>query len=211
MPARSTIAEIDALVVGATVPRRFLELVAADPSLPLFHSAADGGGWNVHRASDVEATASRIAAGLQRDGVAPGDRVLLMMRNRPEFHAYDLAAQFVRATPVSIYNSSSPEEVQYLASHAGAEVAIVEDAGFLSRLLEVRAELPRLKRIYVIDAPDEELPDGVAPASELETAGDADLAAHPLLWAGGGDHHTMVSLTYADLLRLTGGDEAAVA
>ncbi len=37
------------------------------------------------------------------------------------------------------------------------------------------------------------------------------LAAHRLLWAGGGDHHTMVSLTYADLLRLTGGDEAAVA
>jgi prolyl-tRNA editing enzyme YbaK/EbsC (Cys-tRNA(Pro) deacylase) len=55
---------------------------------------------------------------------------------------------------------------------------------------------------------------GVAPTGHpvpLRTLVDADLAAHPLLWAGGGDHHTMVSLTYADLLRLTGGDEAAVA
>ena len=59
-----------------------------------------------------------------------------MMRNRPEFHWFDLAAQFLRATPVSIYNSSSPEEIQYLAEHAGAEIAIVEDAGFLERLLE---------------------------------------------------------------------------
>ena len=43
-----------------------------------------------------------------------------MMRNRPEFHWLDLAAQFVRATPVSIYNSSSPEELAYLAEHSEA-------------------------------------------------------------------------------------------
>jgi long-chain acyl-CoA synthetase len=179
MTARSSIAEIDALVVGSTVPRRFLELAAADPSLPLLHSMADGGGWDVLTVGDVAAAVSRIAAGLQADGVTAGDRVLLMMRNRPEFHTFDLAAQFLRATPVSIYNSSSAEEVQYLASHAGAEVAIVEDTRFLARLLEVRDELPRLRQIYVIEADDESdnsLADGVAPASELEARGTADLA-----------------------------------
>ncbi len=176
MTARSSIAEIDARVVGSTVPRQFLDLVAADPSVPLLHSMADGGGWNACSVGDVEAAVSRIAAGLQADGVTTGDRVLLMMRNRPEFHMYDLAAQFLRATPVSIYNSSSPEEVQYLAGHAGAEVAIVEDARFLARILEVRGELPRLRRVYVIDA-DGDLPDGAAPASELESRGTADLAA----------------------------------
>ncbi|HWM19255.1 MAG TPA: AMP-binding protein [Ilumatobacteraceae bacterium] len=177
MTARSSIAEIDALVVGSTVPRRFLELAAADPSLPLLHSMADGGGWHVQTVGDVEATVSRVAAGLQHNGVAAGDRVLLMMRNRPEFHTFDLAAQFVRATPVSIYNSSSPEEIQYLASHAGAEVAIVEDERFLSRLLEVRDELPQLRQIYVIDPPAGDLPAGVALASELEEQGTADLPA----------------------------------
>ena len=34
----------------------------------------------------------------------------------------------------------------------------------------MRDELPQLERIYVIDAPDGALPDGVAPASELMTA-----------------------------------------
>ena len=55
---------------------------------------------------------------------------------------------------------------------------------------------------------------GVAPTGHpapLRALVDVDLARHPLLWAGGGDHHTMVALSYADLLRLTGGDEAAVA
>jgi prolyl-tRNA editing enzyme YbaK/EbsC (Cys-tRNA(Pro) deacylase) len=55
---------------------------------------------------------------------------------------------------------------------------------------------------------------GVAPTGHpapLRTVVDVDLAAYPLLWAGGGDHHTMFSVTYAGLLRLTGGQEAAVA
>jgi prolyl-tRNA editing enzyme YbaK/EbsC (Cys-tRNA(Pro) deacylase) len=55
---------------------------------------------------------------------------------------------------------------------------------------------------------------GVAPTGHpapLRTVVDVDLAAHPLLWAGGGDHHTMFSVTYTDLVRLTGGEEAAVA
>jgi prolyl-tRNA editing enzyme YbaK/EbsC (Cys-tRNA(Pro) deacylase) len=55
---------------------------------------------------------------------------------------------------------------------------------------------------------------GVAPVghpSPLRTVVDVDLAAHPLLWAGGGDHHTMFSATYADLLRVTAGEAAAVA
>jgi prolyl-tRNA editing enzyme YbaK/EbsC (Cys-tRNA(Pro) deacylase) len=55
---------------------------------------------------------------------------------------------------------------------------------------------------------------GVAPVGHpapLRTVVDTDLAAFPVLWAGGGDHHTMFSATYADLLRLTAGEAAAVA
>ena len=108
-----------------------------------------------------------MAAGLQAAGLRPGQRMVLMMRNRPEFHVVDLAATFLRATPVSIYNSSSPEELQYLVDHAEAEIAVVEDVGFLERFLKVRAELPRLRRIFVIDPPADDTPDDVAPYDAL--------------------------------------------
>jgi prolyl-tRNA editing enzyme YbaK/EbsC (Cys-tRNA(Pro) deacylase) len=55
---------------------------------------------------------------------------------------------------------------------------------------------------------------GVAPVGHpapLRTVVDVDLAAYPLLWAGGGDHHTMFAASYEDLLRVTGGEAAAVA
>ena len=73
------------------------------------------GSWNVWTLGDYADTTAQAVAGLQHAGLARDQRILLMMRNRPEFHWFDLAAQFLRATPVSIYNSSSPEEIQYLA------------------------------------------------------------------------------------------------
>jgi len=171
----STIAEIDALAAGRTVPREFLDLVRAHPNSPSLHAMRGDGGWDVWTLSQFRDLVARAADGLRQLGLGQDQRLLLMMRNRPDFHWFDAAAQFLRATPVSIYNSSSPEEVQYLADHAEARIAIVEDGGFLDRILKVRAELPQLEHIYVVEPPEGPLPEGVHPASELLAAGAADL------------------------------------
>jgi long-subunit acyl-CoA synthetase (AMP-forming) len=51
-----------------------------------------------------------------------------MMVNRPEFHVVDLAAIHLGATPFSVYNTSSPEQIEYLFGDAGNRLAIVERA-----------------------------------------------------------------------------------
>ena len=175
---QGTIADLDAVVAGTTTPTRFLQTAADHPevvALRAMHGDVPGG-WDTWTFAEVTARVAQAAAGLLAFGVTPGERVLLMMRNRPDFHWLDLAAQFVRATPVSIYNSSSPEEVQYLAHHAEAEIAIVEDAGFLERLLKVRPELPELLHVFVLHPPADGLPDGVRPVTDLYAHGSADLA-----------------------------------
>ncbi|MGD9704180.1 MAG: long-chain fatty acid--CoA ligase [Acidimicrobiia bacterium] len=178
MPSAS-IEEIHQAVQGQTAPRRFLEIVAAHPTLPALHAMRGGtaGDWDVWTLEQYADNVARAAAGLRHAGLGAGERLLLMMRNRPDFHWLDLAAQFLRSTPVSIYNSSSPEEIQYLASHADAEIAIVEDVGFAERLLKVRADLPRLRSIFVIEIPSDGLPNGLQPASELLERGTLDLHA----------------------------------
>jgi len=174
-----TIEEIDRAVAGTNAPQQFLRLAGEHPDRAALHSrkgdAPDS--WNVWTLGDSADTTARAVAGLQQAGLGSGHRILLMMRNRPDFHWFDLAAQFVRATPVSIYNSSSPEEIQYLAAHAGAEIAIVEDESFLTRLLKVRDELPKLRQIYVIEPPADGCPDNVQPAAALMANGAADLRA----------------------------------
>ncbi|MEY2400843.1 MAG: long-chain acyl-CoA synthetase, partial [Ilumatobacteraceae bacterium] len=174
---RVSIEEIHNAVADTNAPKLFLKLASEHPDLEALHFRKTDapGSWNVWTMRDYADTTARAVAGLQHAGLVPAQRMLLMMRNRPEFHWFDLAAQFLRATPVSIYNSSSPEEIQYLAAHAGAEIAIVEDAAYLERLLKVRDELPMLKQIYVIDPPADGCPEGVQPASVLMDKGSADL------------------------------------
>ena len=177
--SRVTIEEVHNAVAGTNAPQLFLKLAGEQPDLPALQ-AINGdvpGSWRVWTMRDYADTAAKAAAGLRQAGLVAEQRIVLMMRNRPEFHWFDLAAQFLRATPVSIYNSSSPEEIQYLTAHAEAEIAIVEDTRFLGRLLKVRDELPMLKQIYVIDPPADGCPDGVQPASVLMDKGSADLDA----------------------------------
>jgi prolyl-tRNA editing enzyme YbaK/EbsC (Cys-tRNA(Pro) deacylase) len=66
---------------------------------------------------------------------------------------------------------------------------------------------------FVLAATGQEV-GGVAPVghpARLRTVVDVDLAAYPVVWAGGGDHHTMFAATYEDLVRVTAGEPAAVA
>jgi prolyl-tRNA editing enzyme YbaK/EbsC (Cys-tRNA(Pro) deacylase) len=54
---------------------------------------------------------------------------------------------------------------------------------------------------------------GVAPVghpSPVRTVVDRALAAYPVVWAGGGDEHTMFSTNFDELVKITGGTPADV-
>ena len=80
----------------------------------------------------------RLAGAFSALGVARGDTVGFMLTNRPEFHLLDTAAMHLGATPFSIYNTCSPEQIAYLIEDAGNRVMIVE-AAFMDRVAEVLA------------------------------------------------------------------------
>lgn len=167
-----------------TIPESFLHLLTHAADSPAVHARSGDGIWSSVSYAKYAEHVARAAAGLQAAGVKPGDRVLLLMRNRPEFHWFDLAVQFLRAIPVSIYNSSAAEEIAFLAADAGARLAIVEDPIFLDRVLAARETVNShepsdvLSRIFVIEsAPSISPATGIYSAATL-TAGDAlDLAA----------------------------------
>jgi prolyl-tRNA editing enzyme YbaK/EbsC (Cys-tRNA(Pro) deacylase) len=86
------------------------------------------------------------------------------------------------------------------------------DTGKVAALLGV-TRVRRATPEFVLAATGQEV-GGVAPVghpAQLRTVVDDDLAGFPVLWAGGGDHHTMFSVTYDDLVRITGGQTAAIA
>jgi long-chain acyl-CoA synthetase len=153
--AYPTAAEITEAVGDQTVASTFLDTVAAHGDrTALRWRDADGGtgdpSWVSLTYAEYGDLVARVAAGMRSLGVAPGDRVVLMMRNTPEFHVLDLAAVLCGATPVSVYNSSSPEQVAYLAGHCKARFAFVEDDAFASLFHSVRSSLPGLQAVSVV-------------------------------------------------------------
>jgi long-chain acyl-CoA synthetase len=105
-----------------------------------------------------------LAGGLAKLGVKRGDTVALMLSNRPEFHLCDLAATMLGAAPFSIYNTYTPEQIQYLITDADARVLICEQQ-FLAQVREARKALPGLEYVIVVDG---EAPLGTLSLSEVE-------------------------------------------
>src|ERR671928_1782618 len=120
-----------------------------------------------------------LAGGLAGLGVAKGDTVALLLSNRPEFHVCDLAAVTLGATPFSIYQTFTPEQIGYVMGDAGARVLVTEQQ-HLERVLAARAGLPALEHVIVVDPPPERPPAGVLALEEVEGADpgfDAEAAA----------------------------------
>jgi long-chain acyl-CoA synthetase len=105
-----------------------------------------------------------LAGGLAKLGVQRGDTVALMLSNRPEFHLCDLAAMMLGATPFSIYNTYTSEQIRYIVADADAKVLICEQQ-YLPQVREARRELPGLEYVIVIDG---EAPLGTLGLSDVE-------------------------------------------
>jgi long-chain acyl-CoA synthetase len=171
--AERTDEDVLAAVEGQTIPRLFADTVKRHGDQPALRwKTADG--WAEWTWRDYAERAVRSAALLADRGVQPGDRVALMLRNRVEFHPIDMGAYLVGATPFSIYNSSSPEQVEYLIGHSEAVVAFV-DADLVKSVEAVRDRLPHLREVIVVGEGIDtwaDLADGVQPMS-LDAAVDA--------------------------------------
>ncbi|MBL1076943.1 long-chain fatty acid--CoA ligase [Nocardia sp. 2] len=107
-----------------------------------------------------------IAAGLAGLGIGHGDTVGIMLTNRPEFNLVDTAALHLGATPFSIYNTSSAEQITHLFTNAENKVVITEPV-FLDA---VRGAGVELEHIVLVEGAAE----GTISLAEVEAAPKAD-------------------------------------
>lgn len=142
------VAELNRAIEGVTVPSLFLKTVAVRGGETALRHSAEAGETALTWGQYSDRVA-RAVTGLAELGLAPGDRVCLMMRNIPEFHIVDLALKFLRLCPVSIYNSSSVQQITYIADHCRARLMIVEPP-FLERAQQAAERLEMLQAVIVV-------------------------------------------------------------
>ena len=151
-------ARLRAFVAGQTVPRLFRSTVEQRGDEPA-HRWKDGETWASWSWTEYGDRARRTAAVLAQLGIVPGDKVAVMLRNRPEFHPIDMGAYLAGAVPFSVYNSSSPEQIAYLLGHSEARVVVTEPAFIepLNAALRAMTDPPRLVLVGGGDEPWDDL------------------------------------------------------
>jgi long-chain acyl-CoA synthetase len=157
-------------------------------------------------------TVREIAGGLATLGVEPGDRVGILGGTVPEWTLADFGALCAGATVVPVYHTNSPEECEYVLSHAGVKILILEDAKQAAKIAKVRANLPELERIVVMTGTAED----ALTLAELRARSAGDVADERVAAVAPDDVATMVYtsgttgppkgcvLTHANLLSMAG-------
>ena len=78
--------------------------------------------------AQIHERVSAVAAALRERGVRAGDRVAIMMTNRPEFLETMFAASAIGAIVVPVNFRLAPDEIAYILTDSGASLLVVEEA-----------------------------------------------------------------------------------
>ena len=108
-------------------------------------------GWVDVDSQQFLAEVTAVAKGLIATGIQVGDRVGLLSKTRYEWTLIDFAIWFAGAVTVPIYETSSAEQIRWIASDSGATAVVVETPAHLQTLTGLRSDLPGLKHLLTIE------------------------------------------------------------
>ncbi|MDQ1287411.1 MAG: long-chain acyl-CoA synthetase [Actinomycetota bacterium] len=144
-------------------------------------SRPSGDGWEDVTWGTFRDEVVAVARGLVASGVGPGTRVGLMCKTRYEWTVFDFAVWFAGAVTVPVYETSAPEQVQWILSDSGASGILVETPEHLATVKEVEGLLPALVNVWCLDHGDlerlatlgEDVPPGEIERTRRTATGDS--------------------------------------
>src|SRR5574343_888945 len=137
--------------------------------------------WRSWTWTDTAQAVSEMAAGLLALGFAKGETAAVLANTTVEWMLADLAILCAGGVSNGIYPTDAASQVQYLCEDSRATILFVEDDEQLDKALEVRAQLPGLRKIVVFNMEGLRTlkhPD-VLSLEQLRQQGREHLAQHP--------------------------------
>ncbi len=135
---------------GETMPALFWNGVARRGP-KVFLRQKELGLWREWTWAQTGEAVREIAHGLMSLGFEAGDCASILANTRVEWMLADLAVMSCGGVSNGIYPTDSAEQAHYLCEDSRTTVLFVEDEEQLDKALEVRAQLPRLRKIVVFD------------------------------------------------------------
>ena len=114
-------------------------------------SAPVDGVWKPTSWLDFEKMVNQAACAFELLGIKECDNITVFSANRPEILITDFAAYANRVAPVSIYSTSSLEQVIYIVNDCNATTLLVGDEKQYKMALKAKEKCPKLKQIVTYD------------------------------------------------------------
>ena len=137
--------------IAKTLDGLFQERVRRSGAEPAYRNFDEPGGWKDYTWGDVEKRVARWQAGFEADGLQPGDRVAIMLRNSVNWIVFDQAAMGLDLVTVPLYTSDRPDNIAYILQDSGARLLVFENADQWGLFAEVEGQLAGLKRVLCIN------------------------------------------------------------
>ena len=117
--------------------------------------------------ADLDRESDRVAAGLQALGVGKGDKVAIIMGNRPEFLFLWFGLSKLGAVEVPVNTAHRGDLLTYMVDSSDSRFLVVE-SGFMDRVGPVLGDLPKLEGLVVLGEEGEPLPKAGVPVRAFQ-------------------------------------------
>jgi long-chain acyl-CoA synthetase len=124
------------------------------PNKPMLRAYRNSA-WHGTTWGEFARQAASVARHLRAVGVAPGDRVVIVADNRPEYPVVETALMAIRAVPVPTYVTNTVADHAHILRDAAARVAIVANPLLAGRLRQAGEQAGGLDLLVVMDGAPE--------------------------------------------------------
>ena len=128
----------------------FLDRAEEHGDRPLLSRKADGR-WQAQSWAQCRDAVASLSAALIELGIKPGDRVMLVSENRPEWCLADLAIMAAGAITVPAYTTNTTADHSHILGNSGARAVIVSNVKLAATLLPAVADSDNCRIVIGID------------------------------------------------------------
>jgi long-chain acyl-CoA synthetase len=118
--------------------------------------------WVDSSYAELGEVVKEVALGLIDLGIEKGDKVSILAHTRPEWTHACFGILTAGGTLVTIYQTNSPEECQYVLEHSDSKAIFAEDGEQLAKIRAVEDQCPRLEHVIVMEPGDADLGDAIS-------------------------------------------------
>jgi long-chain acyl-CoA synthetase len=161
-----------------TLPQLFLHLTKSYPKLAMLLSKKEGRFVPIST-EEFRSRVSRLALGLQNLGVKPGDKIILLADNGPDWTITDYAVLSLGGITVPIYPSLVPEQIKYIINDSDAQVVVTSSQRLWEKVEVVKKDLPQVKHFITFEP---RAPEGLLSLTQIQERGEKILLENPALF-----------------------------